>query len=153
MNRRRFLQGVVTPLSVGAAGCLGRSEEPTDCTDEWSPAVTADEPTLEPGDETTIRVEVSNVVGLRFVQVPLHDDALNVDVASASVSPAPDQTKDSYPPKWYWSECTNAEVFVPVRVAERAEPGEYGYTVRILQSRDGSGEKRERKFTITIADS
>lgn len=153
MNRRRFLQGIVGPLSVGTAGCLGSSEESADCTDKWSPDVTADEPTLAPGDETTIRVEVTNVVGLYFAQVPLHDDALDVDVASASVSPSPDETADSYPPKWYWSECTNVEVVVPVRIAEQAKPEEYGYTVGILQSRDGSGETQEREFTITIADS
>ena len=153
MNRRRFLQGLVAPLSVGTVGCLGSSEESADCTDEWSPDVTADEPTLAPGDETTVRVEVTNVVGLHFEQVLLHDDAIDVNVMNASVSPAPDRSMDSYPPKWYWSECTNVDVVVPVRVAEQAEPGEYGYTVRIFQSRDGSGETRDREFTITVADS
>lgn len=155
MNRRQFLAGASTSIPV-VAGCLitgtASDEEWEGCTGEWSPRVEADEPTLAPGEETTVRIAVENTTGLSL-QIPLHVDHLEMDVAEASVSPPPDRSLDTYPPKWQWSECTNVDVRVPVRAADDSPPGEYGYTVRFSQAvQDSDGDSREREFTITISD-
>lgn len=153
MNRRQILQGSILPLTIPMVGCLTSGDNEADCTDPWTPSVEADEPTLSPGDETTIQIEAKNVSGFYLTEVPPDEADLEIDVARASVSPTPDQTADSYPPQWYWSECTNVEVVIPVRVAEEAEPREHVYTVRLVQSRDGTGDSRERQITITVSDS
>lgn len=152
MNRRQYLTGFITALSTVTAGCLSILEESAACTGEGSPHVQADEPTLVPGDETTVHVAATNVTGLYFGPVPMDDDGLEVDVASASISPSPDRSLDVYPPKWYWSDCTNVDIDVPVRAAVKTEPGKYTYTVAVTRQRDGSNESERRQFTVDISD-
>lgn len=80
MNRRTLLTGTISSLPIVATGCLsvGNSDDEWEgCTGEWSPGVEADEPTLAPGDETTVHVAVENATGLQL-QVPLHDDDLEM---------------------------------------------------------------------------
>lgn len=156
MNRRQFLTGVGAHVLIVAAGCLAGSapdDEWEGCTGEWSPGVEADEPTLATGEEATVRIAVENTTGL-WLQIPIHDDNLEINVGEASVSPPPDRSLDTYPPKWQWSECTNVEVVVPVRAAEDSSPDEYGYTVRVSKAVAGrGGDSVEREFTITISRS
>jgi hypothetical protein len=154
MNRRQFLTGAVTHVPIASTGCLtdnASDDEWEGCTGEWSPGVEADEPTLAAGEEATVRIVVENVTGLSL-QIPIHNDDLEINVGEASVSPPPDRSLDTYPPKWQWSECTNVEVVVPVRVAEDSPPGENGYTVQVSEAvQDGDGDSMEREFTIIVS--
>lgn len=79
-----------------------------------------------------------------------HEDPPNIKIGELSVSPPPDRRTDMSPPKWYWTECTDAEVTIPVHVRQDAHPVKFDYIVEIGQSYDGSGESKTRQYTIHI---
>lgn len=98
----------------------------TDDSSTGEPAIDGDEPELASGEATTVTVEASNITDLYFSGLP-NGEVIEFDVNSASVSPPPDVSADSYPPRWSWSSRTSVTVEVPVTVADNAKPGEYPY--------------------------
>lgn len=153
MNRRQFLTGGAASVPVLLAGCLTSSQSDSGpgngCTGEWAPTVDADEPTLSPGEDTTLRVAVTGVHGLQL-RLPIHDDEDPLEFGDESITPAPDRTADMSPPIWNWEDCSDVTVTVPVQALPGAEPAEIGYTVHLVQSLDGSGESLDRGYSITV---
>jgi hypothetical protein len=155
MSRRQFLRRTATVLPALAAGCVRAAPEtgsgPDGCTGEWNPSVDADEPVLSPGEEAVLHVEVTDVTGLRLL-LPIYDDADGLEFGDgvSSPSPPPDRSADASPPIWYWTDCTDVEVGVPLRARRDARPAEIDYVVHLVQSRDGDGESTDRRYTITI---
>lgn len=153
MNRRRFLMATITTPPI-YSGCLstaqgGRSGGGDGCKGDWNPTVDADEPHLSPGQDTTLHVAISNVMGLALL-IPIHDDEDGLEFGDETISPPPDRQADTSPPQWFWEECTGVTVEVPVRVNQDAKPASISYTVHLVQSLDGSGESTDREYTITI---
>jgi hypothetical protein len=118
---------------------------------DWEPTVDADEPTLSPGEDTTIYVETRHIHGLQLL-LPIHTENNDLEFGDMSPSPPPDRQADVSPPEWYWTDCTDVEVEVPVRVHQDASPATIDYTVHLIQSLDGSGGTQDRQYTITITN-
>lgn len=150
MNRRRYLAGCLLPLATGLTGCQAITGSEANCTDDWTPGIDGDEPTIAPGDETTVSIDVSNTTGL-YLGRP-SSDTLEFDIAEASVVPSPDQAADSSPPKWYWDSCTGVSVTVPIQASDDAEPGEFYYSVSAIQSRSDDAETEQQQFAIRIGE-
>jgi hypothetical protein len=158
MSRRQFLKQTATALPVVSAGCLRTSSDAGSeidggCTGEWTPTVDAGEPTLSPGAETILHIEVADIRGLQL-RLPIHtdDDPLQFPEGVATPSPPPDRQADVSPPKWYWTDCTAVEIDVPLHVSPDAQPTTIEYTVHLVQSLDGSGESIDETFTITVSN-
>ena len=155
MNRRRLITGTISTVPI-LAGCLstvqdGSSGGDDGCTGDWNPTVDADEPRLSPGEDATLRVAVTNIMGLALL-IPIHDDDDGLEFGDETIVPPPDRHADSSPPQWFWEECTDVEVEVPIRVQQDAHQARIQYTAHIVQSLDGSGESTDREYTITITN-
>lgn len=140
MERRQFLQGITASVLFVTTGCqtIEGDSEDWDC--EKPLRVDGEEPILNPGDQTIIRILVENTVKLR-VRFPQQD---YYDIGPVSVSPSPDKVNPSEPPIWNWKSCTNARVDAPIQVAADARPGKFEYVVDV--------DSEERRFAITISD-
>lgn len=150
MHRRRYLELGAVGLTTVVAGCTADGSGSPTATQPDSPRVTGEEPTLAPGASTQVRVAATEVTGLHL-GVPLDEDDVEFLVNRADVSPAPDRQLDSYPPKWKWDQCVDAEAVVSLAVADDAEPGEYTYSASATLCGAGRGDV-ERTFTVTVAD-
>lgn len=161
LDRRKYLLSAIPLLSVGFAGCTGSSEDGTDpseagtvqagCSGEWSPSIEAEEPTLAPGDNTTLRIAITNVTGVNLWESNPGPSSVGMKFNSASLSPGPDFGSDGYPPGYGWDECTNVEITIPVVVPSNAEPGEYSFGVKVTPH-DENPPAFNRNFTVTVFD-
>ena len=157
MSRRQFLKRAATGLPIILAGCLNTSRGTglgtNGCTGEWRPTVDAEELTLAPGAETTLHIEVADVQGLQL-RLPIHtdDDPLEFPEGVSTPSPSPDRQTDVSPPKWYWTDCTDVAIDVPVEVDQGAQPTKIDYTVHLVQSLDETGESMDKTFTISVSN-
>lgn len=155
MKRRTLLSTLLFGLG-GMSGCLSTSQgagSGTDgCTGEWRPTVDAEEPTLSPGVETTLHIEVTDIQGLQL-RLPIHadNDPLEFPEGVSTPSPSPDRQADVSPPKWFWTDCTDVEIDVPVQVHRDSQSTKIDYTVHLVQSLDGTGESMDKGFTITVS--
>jgi hypothetical protein len=138
-------------LSVALAGCLGFVDAggpEADCSDDWSPIIEADEPTIAPGENMTVHITTANVSGVRF---PINAPLLQwMKFNDGTVSPRYDTSTDGYPPGYYWEECVNAEITIPVSIPQDAEPGHYTYGVRVVQNTE-TGDSLTRNFSVTVS--
>ncbi|WP_430505359.1 hypothetical protein [Haloparvum sp. PAK95] len=153
MQRRRYLKLGAVGLTTAAAGCTADGGGPSTATptgtDPERSRVTGEEPTLAPGEYTQVRVSATQVTGLHL-GVPIDEDAVEFSISGADVSPTPDRQLDSYPPKWQWDQCVDAEAVVSLTVADDAEAGEYTYSVAAtLCGTDRDDVERESTVTVT----
>ena len=140
---------VLTASLLAGAGCLGVADTSGDCTGELVPNATAEEPTLSPGESTTLRVEAENVSRMQL-RLP-ETEEVEFELTDASHSPSLGGQMDSYPPIWLWGECTDVETTVPVSAAADAEPGTYNYSVRAWFYHDNSTVGVDERFNVTVA--
>lgn len=151
-DRRWLLLNTFLVLSVILAGCLGFSDDgrpPADCSGEWSPEIEADELTVSPGMNATVHITATNISGITYYSSS--DLVWWIDIES--MSPPYDRSADSYPPQYFWGECTHVEVEALVSIPPDAEPGTYTYGVHVIQNRSGKGGSVDRNFTITVSES
>lgn len=153
-NRRRLLLGTLA-LAVMLAGCLGFStggRPPADCSEPWSPRIEATEPKVAPGDHADLRIIITNVTGFGFGIYQDHEqvyyDWMNVE----SISPPPDRSADGSPPSHFYEECTHVEVEANVSIPSDTKPGEYRYTIGVVQNLTGKGDSTRQVFSINVTD-
>ena len=151
--RRRLLLGASLALSVVLAGCLGFSDAgrpPADCSGDWSPGIEADEPTIAPGENATVRIVATNVSGFSYFgygSQPTVDQWIRIE----STSPPYDRSSDTSPPGYFWEECTHVEIEALVSVPPATEPGEYTFGVHVVQNLSGPASM-ERNVTVTVPE-
>jgi hypothetical protein len=148
-----MLLGTSLALAVILAGCLGFSDAggpAADCSGDWSPSIEANEPTIAPGENTTLHISAKNLTGVRF--------QVNSDLVwwmrfnDGTVSPRYDDSTDGYPPGYYWDECVNAEITIPVSIPQDADPGKHIYGVRVVRPDNPNGDSMTRDFSVTVSD-
>jgi hypothetical protein len=142
---------------AGGGGCVGplrnawreNGEELT---------VTGDEPTLAPGDESTLHVEANPVQSLQILperpaglRADGTTEAVELDVLNTTLEPGPSGGEDSLPPTWLWGPPTRVSAEVPVFVSDSADTGEYPYVVEVTGGGAHSEEEAKTvEFTITV---
>ena len=150
-ERRRSLLVALLAVFLALAGCLGFPADgrpPADCSGDWSPSVEADDLALAPGENATVRIVATNVSGITYYS---NSDLVRW-VDFESLSPPADRSADSYPPQYFWEECTHVEVAALVSIPADAAPGEYTYGVHVIQNRSGRGDSMDRNFTVTVSE-
>ncbi len=95
---------------------------PADCSGDWSPGIEAEEPTLEPGEESSVAIFVASVTGLSFGGTGSHVAIPMMEFGDASLSPEPAYGSDASPPGYGWDECTNIEITIPVSIPTTPTP-------------------------------
>lgn len=150
MNRRCFLAASVVSASVFMSGCQAMTDDEPAYKDDWSPEIDGEEPTIGSGESTVLNIDASSVFGLYLD--PPSSTGLEFNITEASVIPSPDQSLDSYPPKWYWNNCTSVSIVVPIEVDAGSESGEYTYTVSVVNSRDKNSKTVSRDFSIDVSN-
>ena len=149
MSRRRFLSKLLTGLSLTVVGCLETETNSSNC--DGSPTIDANSLALEPGEQAVVQIMATNVIQLSISGVGTPIDN-NFEINIGEPSPAPDEIAGSYPPEWFWSDCTDVKLDLRVQANEEAQPGEYRYTVIAGQSSKENGASISREFTIKIAE-
>lgn len=153
MDRREYLRGAIPVLATGLAGCADTSEggaAQPGCSPDWSPSIEAEEPTLAPGETTSLQISVTNVTGVNLREFDPNPSTVGLEYNNATLTPGPDYGSDSYPPGYGWDACTDVEISIPVVVPRVAEPGEYTFGVRVTPHNEDP-PSFERNFTITIS--
>ncbi|RQG97910.1 hypothetical protein EA473_01575 [Natrarchaeobius chitinivorans] len=112
--------------------------------------MSGDEPTLSPGEETTLSVDARSVRGLKFQELP-DEDHVTFDLDNVELSPGPSSVAESYPPVWYWRFTRwSVTVEVPIHVPSDSPPGEYQYAVSVTPSGRISSDTTTEEFSIQI---
>lgn len=100
MIRRQLLKSTVTAVPVLLTGCLattqGGSSGNEGGTVELDSSVNADEPTLSPGEKTSLQIDATDVLLLQ-VLLPYQNDEDGIEFGDTSVSPQPDRHLDVFP--------------------------------------------------------
>jgi hypothetical protein len=123
-----------------------------ECSEDWSPTIEAEEPTLAPGETGEMHISVTTVAGVNFRDAGQNPATFMLVFEEASFSPGPDYGSDGSPPGYGWHSCTDVAITVPVEVPNDADSGEYTFSVRV-RSLDADPEAFEREFSITVAES
>lgn len=151
MNRRQFLAMNSVGLLGVLAGCSSEAENEEDQdTENWSPEIQTTEPEFEPGDESSITIEATEIAGLTFSMLP---DPDKVDMYN-DIEWLPDQDSgaDTRPQHWYWDTRTNVEGELPVIVAHDAPSGQYSYEIEVFADDQSDAETITEEFSLSIVD-
>ncbi|MEY7851165.1 hypothetical protein AB7C87_18415 [Natrarchaeobius sp. A-rgal3] len=112
--------------------------------------MSGDEPTLSPGEETTLSIDAQSVRGLRFEGLP-DEDHVTFDLDNAERSPSSSSTVQTDPPVWYWRFTHwSVTVEVPIHVSSDSPPGEYQYAVSVTPSGRISSDTTTEEFSIQV---
>lgn len=149
MNRRKVLQGAGGAGIAAMSGCLGTLNQITG--DGWSPRVEGENPTIAPGEESTLTVEATDIGGFQFILPESEGINFKTSLDDTTVSPMPDSGNDSLPPQWFWPSRTDVTVTTPVVVAEDVIPGEYEYGARVWPI-DHAEREKQYQSSITVTD-
>lgn len=143
LRRRKILASII----IGVTGLLGYfSIVPPSI-------VHGDEPIVEPGSETNLKVEVKWVSGLTFRQLP-DLDMIEFRTSEVSIEPEPTGQADSYPPIWSWMpRRPKAEVVCPVKISDGAQPRTYTYSVEAFEGRTHRSDSVVKQFKIQVSES
>lgn len=150
--RRRPLVAAIAGASTGLAGCLGGGS------DDPEPTIDGEDVTVAPGEERTVSIEIEDAGSVVVSALPESED-VSLPLAEASFSTEPSDQDDSYPPYWTWSPVEDrVELELPIRVADDADPGEYGFELSAwfveVEGGDGvdpiEGEAVREEFTIEV---
>ncbi|OAQ53191.1 hypothetical protein HTG_06865 [Natrinema mahii] len=147
MNRRALLSSVAVASIGVSAGCLGARAQ-------RSPSIGGGTVWLGPGDETTLSLSAAAVSAIEFERVPVTETVV-FETDAATLSPSPSDRTDSSLPCWHWAETrSNADLEVPIRAAEDAEPGEYADAVTAWANGDRDDtDSVTKEHTIAVTDS
>lgn len=125
MDRREYLTGAIPVLSAALAGCSGTSEPGetrANCADGWSPRIEAEEPTLAPGEGTTVHITATDVSGVTLRERGPSLTSFGLEFNNASLSPGPAYGSEGYPPGDAWEECTTVEIAIPLTALQMPHP-------------------------------
>lgn len=146
--KRRHTLALLGSVLAGTAGCLDAS---------GPPSVTGTEPTLAPGEQSTVSVEAENVGSMHVSALPAMSpapDAVYIDLTDADLTPDPSSGAESFPPYWNWGRSRQSvTVTLPLRIGSDVRSGDYEYGVAVWNDADRSSEGTERTFSITVSES